>query len=323
MRAERGHQPAANVVALPGGGQAAHLAQILLRARRVAGDVGQRLVLDDAAARQILVLRFLLAPGGQRLEATQDIGLAAGDADALPGFGRIILVIGRIADPLHFLVEPVAAPGLAQLFQHLGEDFDQIGDVADRIVDLALVERAARPVSEPCALVELHAEPGVDEVAIADLFAKAERHGGDLGVEHRMRRLAGQIMDDLDVLAAGMEDLEHVLIIDQQVEQGRKVDARRLGIDRRGLAGVGDLDQTEFGPVAILAHELGIHRDIGGFGHAGAEIGKRLAVGNQRMNLHMVFDLIMGWPASCGLVDSRQGKPIAGPQQFVISVKRI
>jgi len=36
----------------------------------------------------------------------------------------------------------------------------------------------------------------------------------------------------------------------------------------------------------------------------------------------MVFDLIMGWPASGGLVDSRQGKPIAGPQQFVISVKR-
>jgi hypothetical protein len=37
----------------------------------------------------------------------------------------------------------------------------------------------------------------------------------------------------------------------------------------------------------------------------------------------MVFDLIMGWPASGGLVNALTGPAIAGLQQFVISVKRI
>src|SRR3546814_1998350 len=64
---------------------------------------------------------------------------------------------------LHLLVQPVAAAGAAQFLQHLGEYLDQIGDVADRIVDLPLVERAARPVGEARALVELHAQPGRSE----------------------------------------------------------------------------------------------------------------------------------------------------------------
>ena len=63
-----------------------------------------------------------------------------------------------------------------------------------------------------------------------------------------MGRLAGEIVDDLDILAAGMEDLEHVLIVDEQVEQGLQVDALGLGIDRGRFLVVADLDQAEVGP---------------------------------------------------------------------------
>ncbi len=69
MAAERRHQAGADVVGLPGGGQAAHLAKIFLRPGWMAGDVGQRLILDDAATGKILVLRLDLAPCCERLEA--------------------------------------------------------------------------------------------------------------------------------------------------------------------------------------------------------------------------------------------------------------
>ena len=53
-----------------------------------------------------------------------------------------------------------------------------------------------------------------------------------------MGRAAGQVEDDLDILAAGMEDLQHMLVVDQQVEQGREVDPLGLGIDRRRLLAI-------------------------------------------------------------------------------------
>ena len=74
------------------------------------------------------------------------------------------------------------------------------------------------------------------------LLGLAERHLADLGVENRVRRLAGQVEDDFDILAAGMKDLQHLLIVDQQVEQRFQVDARRHRVDRRGMFAVGDLD---------------------------------------------------------------------------------
>ena len=107
-----------------------------------------------------LPLRLALAPRGQRLQAAEHSGLRLGaDAAARRSSGSLTIV-GRIGDPLHLLIEPFAAPGLAQLLEHPREELGEMGDVADRIVDLALVERPARPVGEARALVEGDAEPG-------------------------------------------------------------------------------------------------------------------------------------------------------------------
>ena len=155
-----------------------------------------------------------------------------------------------------------------------------MGDVTDRVIDLSLIERAARPVGKARALVDLNTEPAVDQVGIANLLPLAERHRRDLGVEHRMRGLAGEIVDDLYVLPAGVEDLQHVLVIDQQIEQRLHIEPRRLGIDRRGLFRVGDLDQAEFGPIGILSHEFCVDAYEGSIGEARAQIGEGGAVGN-------------------------------------------
>ena len=154
-----------------------------------------------------------------------------------------------------------------------------MGDVGNRIIDLAFVERPPAPVSEPGALVEAVTEHRFDEVGIADLLAVTERHRRDLRVEQRRRDLAGQIVDDFQVLAAGVEDLEHVVILHQQVEQRPHVEVG-LGVDRRRLFRACDLDQAQLGPIGVLAHELGVHGDERVLGEALDQLCERRAFGD-------------------------------------------
>ena len=53
-RRQRGHQPGADVVRPPAGRQPADPAQIVLGLGRMGGELAQRVVLDDPAARQVL-----------------------------------------------------------------------------------------------------------------------------------------------------------------------------------------------------------------------------------------------------------------------------
>jgi hypothetical protein len=73
-----------------------------------------------------------------------------------------------------------------------------------------------------------------------------------------VRGLASEIIDDLEVLAAGVEDLQHILVGDKQLEQGREVEAVCLWIDRRRFFLIADLDQAKIWPIGVLAHEFGV-----------------------------------------------------------------
>ena len=232
---DRGHQAAADVVGPPSRRKAAHAAEVVLRLGRMENDLVQRIVLDDPAARQVLRARLGLAPCRERLQATEHGRVAARELQALPRILRREGEARRIGKPLHLLVEPGAAPGLLQLLDHAREDGRKMGDVGDRIIDLPLVERAAAPVGEARALVEAVPEQALDQVRIADLLAMPERHGRDLRVEQRVGDLAGEIVDDLEVLSAGVEDLENVLVVHEQVEQRLEIDALGLRVDRGGF----------------------------------------------------------------------------------------
>src|SRR3546814_1258262 len=52
---------------------------------------------------------------------------------------------------------------------------------------------------------------------------------------HRPGSLAGEVIDDLKVLRARVEDLQHILILDQQIEQRLQVQAGGLGVYRSRL----------------------------------------------------------------------------------------
>ena len=111
-------------------------------------------------------------------------------------------------------------------------------DVAEGVDELFLAEGTAHPVGELAGFVDLAAHDALDEIVVGDRITEAERHGSDLGVEDRVRRLAGQIVDDFHILAAGVENLEHIFIVDQQFEQRTEVDALGQRIDRGGFLAV-------------------------------------------------------------------------------------
>src|SRR3546814_19003491 len=82
----------------------------------------------------------------------------------------------------HLLVEPVTAPGLDQLVEHHRKNLGEMGDVADGIVDLALVERTTAQVGKARAFIELKADQRLDE------RSEERRVGKECGSTCRSRR---------------------------------------------------------------------------------------------------------------------------------------
>ena len=241
---KRAHQPAPDIIVAPPRRQPAHLAQVVLRLGRMRGELGQRVILDDPTARDILAARLGLAPAGDRAQPAKQLRIAPRQFESLPCILGRKGEARRVGQPLHLLVEPPAAAILAQFLDHHREDRREVGDVGDRIIDLALVERAARPVGEPCALVERMAKHRFDQARIANLFAIAQGHRRNLRVEQWHRGLVGEVVNDFEVLPAGVKNLQHLGIFNQQVEQRLEVDPVGLRVDRCRFLAARDLDQA-------------------------------------------------------------------------------
>ena len=257
----------------------------------MARDVGEGFVAHDAPARDVLCLCLGFAPGRERLEPSQHGRVPARRADAVPGRIEVVGVVAGVRELVHLGVEPHAAPGLDQAFEYLREDLRQVGHVSDRILYLPFGQRAPAPVGEAGALIDRLAEPGFDEVCIADLLGLADRHHRHLGVEDGVRGLSGEVVNDLDVLAAGVKNLQYLVVFGQQFEQRREIYSLRQRVDRCGLLLVANLHQAQQRIVGVLAHEFGIDRDELRFGQPLAEFGEVLGCRDQRVYFHWHFSI--------------------------------
>src|SRR4029079_6553462 len=75
---------ASEIVVAPAGGEASDAPEVVLRLGRMEHDLVQRVVLDDAAARQVLRPSLGLAPGGDSFQTTKHRRVAARELEALP-----------------------------------------------------------------------------------------------------------------------------------------------------------------------------------------------------------------------------------------------
>ena len=100
----------------------------------------------------------------------------------------------------------------------------------------------------------------LDQLVVGDAVAIAEHHGGHLGVEDRVRDDARAMHDDFDVLARGVEHLQHRLI-GHQVEERFQVDAGGQRVDHDGFLRAGHLDHAEQGIIGRLTQKFGVDGD--------------------------------------------------------------
>ncbi len=187
-------------------------------------------------------------------------------------FRMDVVCLGRGED-LHLLADPFAAASLFEVGIEGCEDIAQVGDIGDRVLDLILGQWTLRPVRKAVGLVGAVARDPLHQLVIGDRVSVAEHHGGDLGVEHRMRHDIGAMPDDFDVLPRRVEDLED-LFVAHQFEEGRQVDAFGQGIDHDSFLRARHLDDAEQRVIGRLAQKLGVDGDDGVLGESVADGGE-------------------------------------------------
>ena len=242
------------------------------------GQFQKRVVLEDPRARHVARLRVILAEPRQFAHHRQETaGLRAG-LDAGPGVlwpGDVGL---RVGQDRQLLRHPLVAPGPHQFLVEEFVDDAQMGHVGDRIGLLRLAQRAVRPVGEARCLVEAFAGDLAHQRLVADLFAEAADHRGDLRVEQGRRKHLALDKEDLEILARGVEDLDGGLMTEQVVKRFQRqiLDQRIDQHGVSGLAGKRKLDQAQLGIIGPFPEKLRIDGDIGlGLGGL-AELGEVL-----------------------------------------------
>ncbi len=244
------------------------------------GDVADRVVLEDAAARNVAALRLLFAPCRDFHQHRKLLGLAYPGLQPLPcAFGVKVVGLGR-GQNLHFLAHPVVAAALFEIGVQGREHIAQVGDVGHRVMHLVFGQRPARPVGKAVGLVRPMSGNALDQLVVGNGIAIAEHHGRDLGVEDRVRYDAGLMPDDFDILTGGVEDLQHFLVGHQRKER-REVDAPGQRIDDDRFLRACHLHDAEQRVISRLPQKFGIDGDDRVPGEAGANSGEFRSGGNQ------------------------------------------
>ncbi len=163
-------------------------------------------------------MRLAFAPGRHFAQDGEEARLGGARLQALPGIGGVEAVGGGVEEDRHLLLQPMGAAAGIQAFGESLVGWPQMDDIGQRVGDLAIAERARRPVGEAHGFVD--ARPGQlgRQRLVADGVAEAADHCRDLGVEERAGDPAQHVIENLKILAGGVEDLEQPRI-GQQVEE--------------------------------------------------------------------------------------------------------
>ena len=136
-------------------------------------------------------------PLARRVEIAQSL-------DAAPGLVGIDRVGSGRVELGHFLLEPAPASELVQPLSQSLAQRRKVAHVIERVRELRVGQRAARPVGARLGLVQARAKQLPDQVAVADLGRQADQRGRHLGVEQPDDR-AGRRGEHFQVLARGMQ----------------------------------------------------------------------------------------------------------------------
>src|SRR5690606_5379044 len=131
--------------------------------------------------------------------------------------------------------------------------------VGQRILELAVRQRSVGPVGKARTLVDPVSGDVAHDVLVTHRLSEAADHRRDLGVEQGPRDYPAAVHHDLDVLAGGVEHLEHAFVV-HQGEERAEIDLSGQRIDDVLAFRARHLDQAQFRPVRRFTLELRVHR---------------------------------------------------------------
>ena len=109
----------------------------------------------------------------------------------------------------------------------------------------------------------MHAENLLGQRFVLQLQRFAEQRGRDLGVEQRVGELAADAIEDLEVLADAVQDLDPVGIGHPRRQRFPEfpIVAQRERVEQPDGLPVADLDQARLREKGALTHELGVEAE--------------------------------------------------------------
>ncbi len=167
----------------------------------------------------------------------------------------------------------MSAASSVELGFELQINLSQMRYVRQSVGELLLGKRPPAPVGKSRRLVDILVGELLHEVHVAHRLAEPADHGRDLSVEYGVRDELRLGVDDLDVLPTGVEDLHHAFVRHQLVE-GAEIQSRRKRIDDNFVLRARHLDKAQYGPVGLLAQELGVDGHKGVPGKSGTRFGE-------------------------------------------------
>ncbi len=230
-----------------------------------------RIIFDNAAARNIPGLCFSLAPCRNFHHDSQFDRLANPKFQALPGLIGVCAIRADRGKDLHFVLNPMGPVLFGEIgFQKL-IDVPQVSDIGKRIIELFCCQRAAGPIGEAGGLVDPCAGHLVNELVVGNGIAKTADHGRNLGIKKRRRDHGAQMVDNLNILTRSMKHLCHIGVA-HQVEKGSQIKSLGQCVDDKRHVRSCHLYDTEFGPEGRFTEKFRVDGDkvVGGKALAGS-----------------------------------------------------
>ncbi len=151
--------------------------------RLIARQLYHRVILIDAAARDVARLGVFLAKGGQFAHKRQELWRIRARLDPTPCLARRGDIGVGAGQGLKLFLNPAGAARLFKLARKKFVDLAQVRDIGQRVFRLRIAQRAAGPIGKTGRLIKRLMGDLTHQSFISHLFAKATDHRRDLRVE--------------------------------------------------------------------------------------------------------------------------------------------
>src|SRR4029077_17218428 len=226
------------------------------RARHLQHHLAQHRIVEDPAARAVVLQGITLAPRGERAREALTCRVERAQAfQTQPGSLGRNGECALVGERRELLAEPREPSETLELLLQACRERQQITHVIERVLDLLRRQRAARPVGARVRFVELLSEKPPHRFGIAHLRRQPGETCGDLGVEHRLRE-PGHRQHPREILTRGMHDLQPP-VRDEHLRE-RSETPERQRIDAQRIVATCALHQAQLSAVRPRTQKLGV-----------------------------------------------------------------